>query len=426
MKRLAVLFSLLALLLGASALVAQNAAPTSADAWRADLQFLWQNIRNVHPDPFRSTPQADFERMVSDLDTAIPELTDEQIVVRLFGIVAALKDGHSYFWFTGNDYPFRYYPLLFYPFSDGVYLIGAAPAQADLVGSKLVQIGDTSIDAVLERLLALAPHDNDSSRLVTIPMLLSMTDALLGTGITADADQPAYHLERPDGEPVTINPAPVDFAAYRAAIPVAWRLPARAEPLALSRLDESFWWTYLEADRTFYVQYNAVVRRDEATGTTLGALVDALDEAVTTLPLRRVILDMRYNGGGDINTALPLRDEITRTPFFRQPGSLIVLTGRNTFSAAVVFSLWLEQSVDPVFIGEPTGGKPLMFENARRMTLPNSRLTVQIATRARRDVDVSDPRQAVEPDVRVDPSAAAYFAAADPVLAAALAYSEVS
>ena len=38
--------------------------------------------------------------MVSDLDAAIPDLTDEQIVVRLFEIVAALEDGHSWIWFT--------------------------------------------------------------------------------------------------------------------------------------------------------------------------------------------------------------------------------------------------------------------------------------------------------------------------------------
>ena len=64
-----------------------------------------------------------------------------------------------------------------------------------------------------------------------------------------------------------------------------------------------------------------------------------------------------------------------------------------------MFSLWLEHDVQPVFIGEPTGGKPLMFENAREITLPNSHLLGQIATRARHDVAANDPRQAVEPQV---------------------------
>jgi len=238
--------------------------------WRDDVDYVWQQIQRVHPDPFRSTPQTTFAQMVSDLDAQIPNLSDAQIVVRLFALVAALHDGHSFFWFTQNAYPFKYYPLLFYPFSDGVYLVEAAPPYADLVGDRLDKIGTTDAAQVLQTLTPLTPHDNQYSSLVTIPILLSMSDALLGTGLITDANQPAYLLEGADGKPITINPAPVGLTQYQAAIPIPVQLPARAGVLSLSHLDQTFWSTALSDGQTLYIQYNAVQSADPAFGGGVG------------------------------------------------------------------------------------------------------------------------------------------------------------
>jgi hypothetical protein len=415
MKRFVTILSLL-LLLGSSP--STTAQDMNATAWKEDLQFLWDKIQYVHPDPFRSIPQATFEQMVSDLDTKIPVLTDEQIIVGMLSIVAALRDGHSSIWFQQADYPFQYYPLHFYPFSDGVYLVEAASAYADWVGARLVQIGDSDTAEVTAQLAQLAPRDNESSGLVTIPMMLNLVDVLMGVGIIHDPMQPGYVLERSDGERITLNPTPIAYVEYSADIPVQWRLPQRESPLSLSRVDDAFWWTTLDDDQVIYVQYNQMTTR--SSDLTISSLSQVLQTELSGHTVRRLILDMRYNSGGDINTGVPLRSFFADQPLFQQPGGLIILIGRNTFSAGTVFSLWLEQDANPIFIGEPTGGKPLMFENARQFTLPNSHLTFQISTRARHDVDASDIRQAIEPKVAIALSSLDYFAGSDPVLDAAL------
>jgi hypothetical protein len=418
MKRLLALCFLFLLTL--QPLAAQTADPIRDENWREDVDYLWKQIQAIHPDPFRVTTQATFEQMVSDLDAQIPTLSDEQIVVRLFEIVAALRDGHSSISFIENSYPFHYYPLMFYPFSDGLYLVQAAPKYAEMVGAKLVKIGTTEIDQVIERLRPLQPRDNDWSGLVTLPMLLSMSDALLGTGLIEDADAPEYLLEQADGTQIMFNPAPIGQTEYRAAIPAPWRLPAHGDLLSFNHVDEPFWWEYLQDKSVQYVQYNQVVNRSGSL--LISDVQHAIDDALVELAARRVILDLRYNGGGDINTARGLRNFIKGQAFLKTPGNLIVLTGRNTFSAATVFSLWLEQDVDPVFMGEPTGGRPLMFENARAITLPNSQIQGQIATRARRDVPASDTRVTITPQVVVSLASTDYFSDDDPDLAAALAY----
>ncbi len=414
MKRCITLLFLLLLLGSSFPTIAQN---LDAAAWREDLQFLWDKIQH-HPDPFRTTAQATFEQMVSDLDTNIPTMTDEQIIVEMLKIVAALRDGHSSMWFQQDDYPFQYYPLHFYPFSDGVYVIEASPEYADLVGARLIQINGIETADVTEKLIPLEPRDNDSSGLVTLPMMLSLSDVLMGVGVIDDPAQPDYVLERADGEQITLNPPLISLSEYHDIIPVHWRLPQQDAPLSLSRVDEPFWWTTLDDDQVIYVQYNQVITRSD--DLTISKLRQALETELADKPITRFILDIRYNGGGDINTAAPLRSFFSNQPIFQRPGGLIVLIGRNTFSAATVFSLWLEKDVNPVFIGEPTGGQPHMFENAREFDLPNSRLHFQIATQARRDVDASDTRQTIAPKVGMVLSSADYFAGNDPVLDAAL------
>jgi tetratricopeptide (TPR) repeat protein len=74
-----------------------------------------------------------------------------------------------------------------------------------------------------------------------------------------------------------------------------------------------------------------------------------------------------------------------------------------------------------VFVGEPTGGRPNHYGDARRVTLPNSGLEVSISTLYWQDGGPMDERPWVPPDIAVDVAGADYAAGRDPVLEAVLA-----
>ncbi|MBL8133439.1 MAG: hypothetical protein JNL42_16380 [Anaerolineae bacterium] len=417
MRRLMILLAAFILVIGgaAGAQTAETRSAASTAAWREDLQSLMALIDRQHPDPYRYTPQVEFAALADDLDAGIPQFSDAQIVVRMMEIVSLLHDGHSHLFppiQTGME--FTLYPLVFYPFSDGVYLIDAAPEYGERIGARLVQIGGTPVEDVLAQVARLVPRDNDSGGRVLLPANLATAEVLLGLGVIDDADQPDFLLELPDRSTETLNPARIAAADFLARFPQHYRLPNDADVLSRARLNERLWWTPLDDGRALYVQYNETQR--------LGTTLDDLEAALGTPEMARLILDLRYNPGGDIGTARAFRTLIAEDARFQQPGSLIVLTARNTFSAAVVFALWLEHDAQPVFIGEPTGGRPLMYENNRVTTLPNSGLDVYIATRARSDVEPTDTREAIEPEILIPLSAADYFEHRDPVLEAALAY----
>jgi hypothetical protein len=425
MKRWMIVFMVCSLLLASLPALAQDPLQSedSTAAWREDLSYFWEKIVTIHPDPFRQHSQSDFEEKVAALDADIPNLTDEQIIVRMMEFVSMLEDGHSWFYPSGTeDYDFHFYPINFYEFSDGVYVLAATSDYEDAIGARLLSIGGTDIADLMPQLDRLATGDNEYSRLTNRTLMLNMPEILLGAGIISDTAQPSYVLEKPDGEQITLNPVQRPLSELNAAFPSFWLPTQREGTMSLARMNEGFWWTYLEAEQVIYFQYNQVFQQAANSDVTMLTVIRQLEEAFQTLPVQRFILDMRYNGGGNINTARGFLSFFKEEPFFQEPDTLIVLTGRATFSASVVFSLWLEQELNPVFMGEPTGGQPMMFENHRQDTLPNSGLQLLVATRARQDVPDDDTRRSVEPDVPLILSSEDYFADRDPVLQAALDY----
>lgn len=80
--------------------------------------------------------------------------------------------------------------------------------------------------------------------------------------------------------------------------------------------------------------------------------------------IERVVLDLRRNGGGNNMLPEPLRRTLVKSRFNR-PGGLYVLVGPRTFSAAMNIATRLERETDALFVGEPTGGRPNHYGDAK-------------------------------------------------------------
>jgi C-terminal processing protease CtpA/Prc len=135
--------------------------------------------------------------------------------------------------------------------------------------------------------------------------------------------------------------------------------------------------------------------------------------------VRRVILDLRLNPGGDVFTYAPLLT-VLRSAKVNRPGRLYVLIARSTFSAAGLLAAELERLTRAVFVGEPTGSAPNLYADPAALRLPVSGWNFLAATRYWQKSTANDPRLALRPDLPVALTAADFFAGRDPVLARAL------
>jgi C-terminal processing protease CtpA/Prc len=192
--------------------------------------------------------------------------------------------------------------------------------------------------------------------------------------------------------------------------PADLRLATEHPPLWLQRLGEPWWTEVLPDSQTVYLAFRRYPpERDfRERSAALGRL---LDESGA----RRVIIDLRLNGGGDFTLGrrflLPV---IQDRPTIDRPGGVYVITGPGTFSAAMVNARDLRHEANAVLVGEPTGARPNSYSEHGDLTLANSGLQVSYSTRYYQFG--ADADSAVVPDEHIEPTWEDFRAGKDPVI----------
>lgn len=382
------------------------------DGWRADIDTLLEARERLHPDPWHGMDRADWVAAADAVKARIPAMTDDEALTELVRLASmpgwAGREGHT------GIFPFipgsgtHVYPILMWQFPEGLVITRARAPYEDLVGSRIVAIEGRPIAEVLGLTDPLAPRDNPSNLLAYGPLYLRVSELLAGVGVIDEPGPATFTLEDPSGvtsdrviEPILAD----DDVKWHGGAPID--LPP-GEPLWLSRPTETLWWQVLPDGETLYVQYNVVEAR-------IDPIVDEILAKVQEGDIERVVVDLRHNGGGNLNTYRHFL-EVLQDPAIDRPGRLVLLIGRLTFSAAATFATELEATTGVWFAGEDMGGSPNLYGDARSTDLANSGQEVYIASRYHQISTPDDARITIEPDLPVPYTFDDYQAGRDPVL----------
>lgn len=387
-------------------------------AWTDDVLHLVSELERLHPDPYFGCPREEFELAVDAFLGGLEGSREEETIVELMGLMALLtrngRDGHSGVW----PLRARYLPFQLYSFDDGWFVVEAEAEHHSWIGARVVSIGGVPVAEACKRLALLLTRDNDWNLRLKLGSALICGDILAGAGVVADPARIRLELAR-DGT----NHA-VELAARPVDMHRLWgrpALPARPGVTWLEGRDRSWRLQVLEAERALYVQYNEVAPVDHD-GQTLEDFSQELVRTFEERGLARVIVDVRSNGGGN-NTTFPPLIRALQNPSIDRPGVLFGLIGRNTFSAAGNFVTVLARDTKAILIGEPTGGAPNQYGDAKDVPLPNHpEVLVRVSTRYHAFGGAGDERLTHEPKIPVPLTSQDYFAGRDPVLQAALSY----
>jgi Peptidase family S41 len=396
---------------------AAQAHPSAPSTAAGDVRELGRSIEQIHPDPFRSVARRRFESEVSALAQRAPTLSQNQLLVGVMRIVALLgpRNGHTGL-FPGDPahaHQLHLYPLRLYAFADGLFVVDAT--DPSLIGGRLVAIESVPIETVLSRVEPLVPRDNPSNLRGLAPHFLLTADVVDGLGIADAVGPTSFTLERPGEQRVDVPLTAIPASRYISSFPDPLLghnpsvLPRASRPLYLSGGARPMWARTLAGGRAVYVGYNAVQAPTPA-------FLRKLTRLVRGEKVRRVVVDVRLNPGGDNRTYGPLTS-LFASPAVNRRGRLYLLTGRATFSAAANFAAEIDRDTRAIVVGEPTGGGVETYGDTFPVSLPTLGWTVHVAERYHeRKKNKNDRRLAVEPDVRLDLTSAQYFAGLDPVL----------
>ncbi|HWF11973.1 MAG TPA: S41 family peptidase [Bryobacteraceae bacterium] len=118
----------------------------------------------------------------------------------------------------------------------------------------------------------------------------------------------------------------------------------------------------------------------------------------------------------------PLIRSIVQSESIDRAGHLFAIIGPATFSAAQMLADALEKYTNAVFVGEPSGSKGNAYGDSRRITLPNSGITVRAAIYYWQDWHPLDKRDTIMPQLAAPLTFEEYSRGADPALAAIARY----
>jgi hypothetical protein len=210
--------------------------------------------------------------------------------------------------------------------------------------------------------------------------------------------------------------------------PTALAAEADHLPVYLWHPERSYWFTHLQGPDLLYFQFNR--SESDTAGQSFEAFGDSLIAFGRSTPVRGVVVDLRFNSGGNLVVARDLVEKLAREAWADRPGRLFVIVGRCTFSAGLYHAAQLKEFSRAIFVGEPVGDHLDYWAEGGQIVLPNSGVTIWYSNGFHRYSQADYPEhlpyfeQLSIPDLALDVvtrlSSADYFAGRDPALDAIL------
>src|SRR5258705_1184132 len=367
------------------------ASNTSLDParWQEDVKYFGEQLVKKHKNAFHHVSKEEFEKDIERLSNDIPSLKDYQVIVRLMQITAKVGDGH-----TAVHLPttFKRYPVGLNWFGNDLYVSYASEAYREALGTRLSKIGELTLEEVNKKLASVLSQDeNKWFDMSTGPAFLILPEILVTLGIVPDYDHALFTFLDSTNKEIKLDLIPIPIDPNNPWVSAS----KTTQPLFRQKLKDPFWFTYLEdinADFLSFKNYDDLNKN-------ANKLFDFIDEKKAT----RLIVDLRFNGGGDfLKGRRLLISRIKENPLINQKGNLFVITGRRTFSAAMVNSIDFKKETNAIILGEPPGEKPNSYSENDEMKLPNSKLIISYSTRYYKFLNEDVP--AFEPYIRIDPN----------------------
>jgi hypothetical protein len=371
----------------------------------------------------------------AELAETADQLSDAEFELAVAEIAALAHNGHTGVFLGRWPLAFNRLAVRFLLADDGLYVADATPEYEPLVGSRVVNVGGhdiAALRAVWKKYYARTASGRDES----MHVLLESPELLHAAGLSASPN--SVELELADGRMVSVGtastwPAPQGiwrFLPPSRLVELAEAGRVQGDPLSLREPAELFRLVELPDRDAVYVQFRA---NHYFGGGDMRAEATRAIARLRELAPRFVIVDQRFNLGGDLNNTRDLMQAIPEV--VGDDGRVVAITSGRTFSAGIASLGYLKQAGGDrvTIVGAPVGDELEFWAEGSPITLPVSGTLLGVATERHNymtgcpesDCHGSIQRhpirvQTLEPDLRPRLTYADIVGGRDPYLEAAL------
>ncbi len=371
--------------------------------WQEDIRFLNDIIQDEFVS-FDPSLKNQFATASHTLIENLAGLSNQDVAISIGKLVAGLKNGHTEISVIQDAADLKRAPLLMYYFADGLYIYAAHESHKNLIGDRVLAIGNQSTAAVFESLKTIMAHDNHYEILHTGPAFVTSPDILSYLGVIPNNSQIVYQLESNDGVSKEVTVQPLSRQDFLAGDWTDYASLNNTPPTLINKnIGKSYWYEYLADQHAVYFYLGQL--NDQQGEPSIKLFISQMFNAIDEIKPDKLIIDLRRNSGGNNQKSRPLLDAIKKRLWLNQPGHIYVLTGRTTFSAGMAASVFLKRETEALIAGEPSRGNPNKSNNVEHVNLPHSQLMLEYTTELKKhwpEIEGSD-------HVPVDLEALRYF-----------------
>jgi hypothetical protein len=360
----------------------QAPATMTKTSWMEDIDYLNRKIQKTFQS-FIPNIKEGFNQEINALKARLPELQEHEIKIELMRTLSGLKDGHTELNVGQENAGFHRLPVVLYFFGEGLYIINAHEKYRELLGARVLKLGQADVNDAFAQLKTILSHDNEMEFLHAGPGYLKLTEVMKYLGVFDSLTAGSITVEKIDGNVETLTLEGLSWDDYGKGPWLGLLHENKVDaPLYLQQQQKNYWYEYLEDKSTMYFHFRRVNNQqgEPSVKKFIHEMFDVIDEKRPD----KLVIDLRNNNGGNYHRSEPLIEAIRARPWLNHVGKVWVITGRTTFSAASVTSIFLRQQTNAQLIGEPGRTDPNLSDNVEYMELPNSRLTIEYTTRIKK------------------------------------------
>ena len=369
--------------------------PVPADereAWQQDLDYFRRYL--VMDRSYTDTTRRQANALVETMAERLDSISDAELWLGISRAVALADNGHSNVWSGRRARHFGRIPIRGYWFADGFYILRAKQPYTHLLGSRITHIGHSPMSEVLE-VTRQYIGGNPAHRLQFSSFLFEVPALMHAMGLSGSASELTLGVELPDGRQATeVFPSPVpdpdkDPSEYPwkhlspQALPLEkgeWHTLLSLQddlPGYLQQIGQSFQQFPLPGINGYYIQFRA---NNDSTELSIADFQAQARKALADLGPRVIVLDQRFNGGGDYTKTRQFMQDLSG--YLSGHGRLYIITGRATFSAGISSVAFARSTADDrsVIVGTQIGDRERAWGETNEFILPNSKLGITFAT----------------------------------------------
>jgi len=368
-----------------------------------DIDYMKNVLPKVHKNLFFKVSKEKFDESCDDLIKVANSLSHAELFLGIKKILALVDDPHTNIYGFGN-YINEYYPFVFKKIGLEYHVFATTREYKDILGAKLISIGGNDEKQILNKLEKIIPAQSGVRVAFEAEGYLNSPLALEFCNIT-DKNNEVFIFEK-DGKQIEINPVRLSLNAFKQnMVTLKWSLS-----LAEKRANEFFFYEFFEEDSILYFQYNVCSDNTQNGLPKFSQIQDEILQLLKAKNIKKLIVDMRYNSGGNSAYGTELAKQIQK---LNVDTDVYVVIGNATFSSAIINTIDFKNYCSATLIGEPTASSPNHYGEVRTFILPNMAIMMQYSTKYFKLVE--ENTSYITPDITVNRDFNDYISGIDTV-----------